>query len=101
MKSTAELPTWCVGSKSSLLPYWETTADQTENTNFSFLKKQEITNVFKSKIPANPVENFMPDFKVLAGRQTTFSLAQTQCNKIFEISIIPLCKLMKNVSART
>lgn len=43
----------------------------------------------KSKIPANPIEKFMPNFTVLAGQQTTFSLAQNQCNRRFEIFYWP------------
>lgn len=44
----------------------------------------------------------MTDFNDLTGQQSIFSLAQNQCNKIFEISIniILPCKLIRNVSAK-
>lgn len=107
--------TLCAGSKSSLFPYSKRKAAQTENINLSINKQTNQPThkiptthqnrdyqCVKSKISANLIENFMTDFNDLAGQQTIFSLAQNQCNKIFEISIniILPCKPIKNVSAK-
>lgn len=69
-------------------------AAQNKNINFPFKTATTTTNqCFKSNIPANPVENFMADFNVLAGQQNIFSYTPNQCNTILEILIIPLANL--------
>lgn len=71
-------------------------AAQNKNINFPFKTATTTTTTnqcFKSNIPANPVENFMPDLNVFAGQQNIFSYTPNQCNTILEIFIKPLANL--------